>query len=245
MSHYDTDDNADDDRRCFSDCLADCSMLQAIRSSEVDTVGLFHSTLDDSSCVSTLSQQQQDLSIFTLDRRRHDIACAPSTDPNPATVDSPLTPQGEVTPLDSRFRYHLFFAHDGHDKEWVEWAVGRLESPPYGCCCCIEGRDFDPRVNRLQNVLCSAMLSRRMVFVVSTAFLENCWKDLEDGLTQLVFQGQGRHRIISVILDDCVGVIPDLLRLELLVDARHEPNSETILQTLFAGEDWTGVVRWE
>src|SRR6218665_2516004 len=99
MSHYDTDDNTDDDRRCFSDCLADCSMLQAIRSSEVDTVGLFHSTLDDSSCVSTLSQQQQAPSISPLNPRRHDTASAPSPNPNPATVENPLTPQGEVTPL--------------------------------------------------------------------------------------------------------------------------------------------------
>lgn len=196
----------------------------------MDTVGLFHSTAHDDPANANETSQPE-ISIFTLDGIRRDLL---ASSPPPPAPSSPTA----FTPLDNCYRYHLFFCHHERDSAWVDWAVGRLETAPYRCSCCLARRDFDANITRLQNVLCSVTLSRKVVFVVSTAFLDDRWMELEEGLTQTTAcQGHGRQRrIVSVILEDCVvGVIPDMLRMEPIVDARHEPHSESILKTLVAG----------
>lgn len=221
------------------------SLSRVSETNEIDTVGLFQRNVDD---VSTTSNGQNP-SIFTLDRVNHNlhrppagIDCPPSTatgnddgSTHPRQQGS-ITPRGrgDTPPLDQRYRYHLFFIHDEREASWVEWAVDRLERPPYSCSCCYGRRDFDSTTSPLQNVLMSAALSRRIVFVLSLTFIERSWTAMEQSLVQLIFEGRGRNRMIAVIVEDCVAAIPDVLRLELVVDARQEPQSEDILRTLYS-----------
>ena len=60
-----------------------------------------------------------------------------------------------ATPLDQKHRFHLFFAYNSSDKDWVEKVVQKLEEDPYNYRCCLPERDFDNKVTFLQNILCS------------------------------------------------------------------------------------------
>ena len=139
-----------------------------------------------------------------------------------------------ATPLDQKHRFHLFFAYNSKDKAWVEQVVQRLEEDPYNYRCCFADRDFDNKVTHLQNILCSIMLSQRVIVVLSPVFVEESWVDYEDGISHLTSLSQRRQRIIPVLLEECS--IPDSLRMSQPIDVRHESFWDVLFQSLQIGK---------
>jgi len=95
-----------------------------------------------------------------------------------------------------------------------------------------------------QNLFSSMTQSRRVIVVLSSAFLSDpCWPEVEDVLACLTLSssssftlGVQRKRLIAVLLDDCLDRIPDVLRLEaVIVDARDSRQDESILAALHTG----------
>ena len=139
-----------------------------------------------------------------------------------------------ATPLDQKHRFHLFFAYNSSDKDWVEKVVQKLEEDPYNYRCCLPERDFDNKVTFLQNILCSIMLSKRVIVVLSHAFVKDSWVDYEESIAHLTSLSQRRQRIIPVLLDECS--IPESLVMSQPIDVRHESFWDVLFQSLTIGE---------
>ncbi|KAK7100359.1 hypothetical protein V1264_023327 [Littorina saxatilis] len=113
-------------------------------------------------------------------------------------------------PLNELYRYHVFLSHCAEDVGWVEEVVARLQAPPYCYKCAYSPvvDEQDPGAPE-QNLLCSAMLSERVVLVLSEQYVETTWFVFEKVLRQLTQMSLHNQRIMGVLLEDCH--IPDTL----------------------------------
>jgi hypothetical protein len=158
-----------------------------------------------------------------------------------ANIDSPsdcttLSTISNVTatPLDHKYRFHLFFAYNEKDKFWVDNVVRKLESEPMNFRCCYAERDFDENVSAVQNVLCSIMLSQRIVVVLTGSFVSESWSLYEESITHLTSLSQRRQRVIPVLLEECA--IPESLRVTQPIDVSHDASWDGLFQSLTMGK---------
>ncbi len=124
-----------------------------------------------------------------------------------------------ATPLDQKHRYHLFFAYHNRDRIWVDHVVQRLEGEAHNFKCCFPERDFEDKVTQLQNILCSIMLSKRVIVVLTPHFIEEEWDAYEESISHLTSLTLRKHRVVPVLLEECE--VPDSLRMLDIIDVRH------------------------
>ncbi|KAL8625618.1 hypothetical protein ACOMHN_043893 [Nucella lapillus] len=106
-------------------------------------------------------------------------------------------------PLNELYRYHVFFSHCAQDAAWVQDMIARLSAPPYGYLCVYTPEvEKDPTALE-QSLLCSAMLSERVVLVFSRQYVQDTWFTFEKVLRQLTQMSLHNQRIMGVLLEDC------------------------------------------
>ena len=137
-------------------------------------------------------------------------------------------------PLDQKHKYHMFFAYHPSNKEWLQELVKRLEAEPWAYKCCYADRDFDSRCTSTQNVLCSIMLSHRIVVVLTPRFIKDQWNEYEESLAHLASMTLRKQRVIPIILEETN--IPDSLRMLRAVDARRKDFWDVFLQNVCLGK---------
>ncbi|XP_076440036.1 uncharacterized protein LOC143279775 isoform X2 [Babylonia areolata] len=106
-------------------------------------------------------------------------------------------------PLNELYRYHVFLSHCAQDLGWVQEIVARLGSPPYGYKCVYTSEEEKDPTTLEQNLLCSAMLSERVVLVLSKQYVQDTWFTFEKVLRQLTQMSLQNQRIMGVLLEDC------------------------------------------
>ncbi len=139
-----------------------------------------------------------------------------------------------ASPLDQKHKYHLFFAYHPANREWTQDLVKRLEAEPWAYKCCYADRDFDTKCNSTQNMLCSIMLSHRIVVVLTPKFLKELWDEYEESLAHLASMTLRKQRVIPIVLEETK--VPDSLRMLRVVDARREDFWDVFLQNVCLGE---------
>jgi toll-like receptor 13 len=114
--------------------------------------------------------------------------------------------------LDDKYRYHAFVSYNPNDRHWVEEdLIHRLEAEPHSFKCCFDQRDYDKNVSEIQNIVCSIMLSERVIIVLSPSYVENSWLHYEETIAHITAISQHKQRVIILVLDDCE--IPDALKM--------------------------------
>lgn len=107
-------------------------------------------------------------------------------------------------PIQDLYRYHVFFSHCPDDREWVEHMVAHLEAPPFNYTCAYASLQDEAEPATLQQrILCAAMLSERVVLVLSRRYVEETWFSFEKTLKQLTQMSLHNQRIMGVLLEDC------------------------------------------
>ncbi|KAK3089794.1 hypothetical protein FSP39_006594 [Pinctada imbricata] len=122
-------------------------------------------------------------------------------------------------PLNDLYRYHIFFSHSNEDKTWVSKTTQRLESEPYCYKCYYDDSMTESRGNKEQTRLCAAMLSERVVIVLSQSYMKHKWLEFQKQLQNLTECSLYRQRMLVVLLKDCV--VPDTLQPMGFLDARE------------------------
>ena len=122
-------------------------------------------------------------------------------------------------PLSDLYRYHIYFSHANEDKTWVSKTIQRLESEPYCYKCYYDNSVIETKVNMIQSALCAAMLSERVVIVLSQSFIKYKWLEFQQQLQNLTDCSLYRQRMLVVLLKDCV--IPETLQPMGFLDARE------------------------
>lgn len=116
----------------------------------------------------------------------------------------------QAPPIQDLYRYHVFFSHCPEDREWVEHMVAHLEAPPFNYTCAYASiQDEIDQSTLQQRILCAAMLSERVVLVLSSRYVQDTWFSFEKTLKQLTQMSLHNQRIMGVLLEDCH--IPDSL----------------------------------
>ena len=100
--------------------------------------------------------------------------------------------------------------------------------------CCYDVRDFDENGTLVQNIMCSVMLSEKIVVVLGPDYLESTWREYEETLSNMMSITQLRQRVILVILEDCE--IPDSLKLLNYIDIRKDNFWDKFFRDLRNGE---------
>jgi hypothetical protein len=78
-----------------------------------------------------------------------------------------------ATPIQTLYRYHVFFSHRAEDQPWVENVVNKIQSETFEYRCYHSDYRVQTKINMLQNTLCAAMLSERVVVVLSKSYVTN------------------------------------------------------------------------
>uniref|UniRef100_A0A1I8IB76 TIR domain-containing protein n=1 Tax=Macrostomum lignano TaxID=282301 RepID=A0A1I8IB76_9PLAT len=82
------------------------------------------------------------------------------------------------------------------------------------------------------NVVCSVMLSQRVILVLSGQFVAHSWPELEDALQHACPPaGQRKRKIIPVTLGDALE-LPDLIKPLTVLSANHRNFFDRLLLTL-------------
>ncbi|XP_012939183.2 uncharacterized protein LOC101858280 [Aplysia californica] len=119
----------------------------------------------------------------------------------------PLLPHQDTVsapPIQDLYRYHVFFSHCPEDREWVEHMVAHLEAPPFNYTCAYASLQDEADPGTLQQrILCAAMLSERVVLVLSSKYVQDTWFSFEKTLKQLTQMSLHNQRIMGVLLEDC------------------------------------------
>ncbi|XP_041376654.1 uncharacterized protein LOC121389105 [Gigantopelta aegis] len=124
----------------------------------------------------------------------------------------------KAPPLQDLYRYHVFFSHCAADIDWVTDTVRKLQAAPFCYKCYYLCEKFNRRLSIVQNLLCAAMLSERVVLVLTRSFLEDTWPDFQDILKSLTTTSLHKQRMLVVLLEECP--IPEQLEHFGFIDAK-------------------------
>ena len=98
------------------------------------------------------------------------------------------------------------------------------------------------RVALEQSLLCSAMLSERVVLVLSKQYVQETWFIFEKILRQLTQMSLHNQRIMGVLLEDCD--IPDTLGELYFLDTSDPDFFDVFVKRLKTGDDEGGETDW-
>jgi formylglycine-generating enzyme required for sulfatase activity len=115
----------------------------------------------------------------------------------------------------NEYEYDVFISYSHTDQEWV-WNElwPRLEQ--VGTKVIIDCRDFEPGAPLVTEVERAVMTSRKMVLVLTPAYLNSEWTELENILVQTLDPGARQRRLLPVVLQPCK--IPLRIRALIYVD---------------------------
>lgn len=117
--------------------------------------------------------------------------------------------------LNERYKYHVFIIYHHADRNLVTGIVKRLESSPHEYKCCIDSRDFVNGQSEIQNIMCSLMLSERVILVLCKPFFGKLWPNLEELLFNVTIPTfQLTSKIIGICSEkmDADYIFPELLK---------------------------------
>ncbi|XP_077980283.1 uncharacterized protein LOC144435572 [Glandiceps talaboti] len=114
----------------------------------------------------------------------------------------------QYAPLDDdvqMYQYDAFVCYSDRDSEWVnETLLPRIEDLPPKLKLCIAERDFILGKYVFINIEDAITLSRKVIFLVSTNFVESTWCQFELELANqhLLDDNVDRDKLLFIILDD-------------------------------------------
>lgn len=152
----------------------------------------------------------------------------PTKDPAQAI---PLSQQTE-------YQYDVFISYSHTDQEWV-WSelLPRLER--VGLKATIDYRDFEPGAPLLNEMERAVLESRKTVLVLTPAYLNSEWTELENILVQTMDPGARQRRLVPVLLRPCE--IPLRIRSLVYVDLSHSQLYQVqfprLLEAVAVGEE--------
>lgn len=136
-------------------------------------------------------------------------------------------------PLQDLYRYHIFFTHSPHDNVWVEGIVNKLEDCPYYYKCYYNNNNNRTSKNKssnIQSTLCAAMLSERVVIVLSRNYVCSTWFEFQEILQNLTDSSLHQQRMVVIKLEDCDS--PEPLKNVGYLDVRQKNFYHLLTQTL-------------
>ena len=136
--------------------------------------------------------------------------------------------------LHELYRYHVFFSHCNEDKNWVSGIIHQLDSEPYNYKCSYGDFQYANKLSFFQSALCSAMLSERVVVVLTPNYVKTTWKEFREILQNLTEKSLYRQRMLVVLLKDCM--IPEPLQQMGFLDARESDFFPCFVKYLGSGE---------
>lgn len=115
----------------------------------------------------------------------------------------------------SGYAYDVFISYSHHDRMWVRGVlVPRLER--IGLRVCIDYRDFIPGAPSIREIERAVAQSRRTLIVLTPAYLDGAWTELEYLIVQTADPANRYRRLIPVIKERCV--LPSTLQILTYVD---------------------------
>ena len=127
------------------------------------------------------------------------------------------------------FDYDVFVSHSSEDQKWVlGWLIPKLEAA--GLKPCYYQEHFDPARPVLKNIGLAVEQSRKTVLVLSPAWLQSEWSELESLIAQQRSPAFRNHQLIVLMFKKCeppseLGILPYL-------DFTAESNWDNTLQRL-------------
>ncbi|XP_069107901.1 uncharacterized protein [Argopecten irradians] len=109
---------------------------------------------------------------------------------------------GETKPLEQGKQYHIFISYSSSDRDYVLCLKNHLEY--LGFKCMMSEHDFTPGRPTMQNIESFMKICQKVLFVVTTSFLEKEFCDIE---VEMAHTYAAEHRIkgyiMVILLDDC------------------------------------------
>jgi CheY-like chemotaxis protein len=114
-------------------------------------------------------------------------------------AESPPRPEPEPRPDP---RYDAFVSYSRADRDWVHRVlVPGLEAG--GLRLCLDSRDFVPGAFSLTEMERCVRESRRMLLVLTPAYLRSEWTRFEAALAQTLDPDAGQRRLLPILLEPC------------------------------------------
>ncbi|XP_077990194.1 uncharacterized protein LOC144444588 [Glandiceps talaboti] len=120
--------------------------------------------------------------------------------------------------VSSREDVGVFFSYCSKDRDWVENMVGELERN-HGISCLFDVRDFRGGPPAVDNIIDSIHRSRKVVLVISSAFLGSPWCAYETQLALYDHLNRERKGVIPILIEECI--VPDSISYLTYLDARE------------------------
>jgi formylglycine-generating enzyme required for sulfatase activity len=133
----------------------------------------------------------------------------------------------------TKYIYDVFVSYSHTDQEWVRnELLPRLERA--GLKVIIDYRDFEPGATLLTEMERAVLESRKIVMVLTPAYLGSQWTGFERTLAQVSDPGARHRRLLPVVLRQCA--IPlelrNLVRVDLTPSQPHEAQFRRLLEAV-------------
>lgn len=126
-----------------------------------------------------------------------------------------------MSATDEAYAHDVFISYASSDRDWVRTVLlPRLESD--GLRVWIDYRDAVPGAFILSEIDNAITGSRRVVLVISRAYLESAWTELERNLVQTLDPAARERRLVPLLLENCS--LPSSLRSLIYVNLANQPD---------------------
>jgi hypothetical protein len=137
------------------------------------------------------------------------------------------------------YKYDIFVSYSHRNRAWVhDWFLPRLDA---NFKVCIDSRNFIPGYSVSDNIQRAVKNSRHTLAVLTTAWVESEWSELESLLARHRDPAARRRRLIPLMLEPCSDQLPpsvDLLTYADFTDySQHERLFEQLLGQIQSPED--------
>src|SRR5438128_12198310 len=107
-----------------------------------------------------------------------------------------------LVPDQLEFDYDVFISYSSHDREWVRGALlKRIEDA--GLRALIDFRDFRPGAPSVSEVERGVTVCRKVLVVLTPAYMESAWCEIESVMTQTQDPANRGLRLIPVLKSKC------------------------------------------
>lgn len=101
-----------------------------------------------------------------------------------------------------RFKYDVFISYSSKDREWVRGellpAIEKM-----GFKVCIDFRDFEPGAPSLNEMERAVVQSKKSLLVLSSAYLQSEWAEIENLMIQTLSPANRQRRLIPLLKQKC------------------------------------------
>jgi len=100
------------------------------------------------------------------------------------------------------FKYDVFVSYSSKDKEWVrKELLPAIEKAGYKAC--IDFRDFEPGAPSLNEMERAVIQSKKTVLVLSPAYVQSEWAEVENLMVQTLSPANRQRRLIPLLREKC------------------------------------------